>query len=305
MNTTSTAAPARPALARELALLLLLSTLWGASYTLIKITVATIPPITAMGARTALAGLVLLLVMKALRQKLPLRADAWRAYLVLGLLNSIVPFTLVAWAHQTIDAGLAVILNATTPIFTVLLTAAFTRHESVPPRKLAGVAVGILGIATIVGVEALGGIGRDLAAQLAMILATLCYAGSAIYGTRFSGTSPLAPAAGSLLCAGAVLIPLALLVEAPWRLTPSAESIAALVALAIFSTAAAFALFYRLVRTLGSVGTTAQAYLRVPIGIAIGAVALGERLPPEAWLGLAAVLTGVFLMTLPARGRTP
>jgi drug/metabolite transporter (DMT)-like permease len=109
------------------------------------------------------------------------------------------------------------------------------------------------------------------------------------------------PAAGSLICGAAILIPASLVVDQPWTLAPSAASLLALLALAVFSTALAFVIYFRLVQTLGSVGTTAQAYLRVPIGVAIGVVALGERLSSTAWLGLACVLAGVIAMTLPAR----
>jgi drug/metabolite transporter (DMT)-like permease len=111
----------------------------------------------------------------------------------------------------------------------------------------------------------------------------------------------MAPAAGSLLAGAAVLIPASLVVEQPWTLSPSLSSVLALLALAVFSTAAAFAIYFRLIQTLGSVGTTAQAYLRVPIGVAISVAVLGESLSRTAWVGLACVVLGVAAMTIPAR----
>ena len=157
------------------------------------------------------------------------------------------------------------------------------------------------GICLIVGVEALGGLGEQLVAQIVAVLAAICYAGAAIFGRSFKGLDPMAPAAGSLLCGAAILIPLSLVVDRPWTLAPSASSMLALLVLAVFSTALAFVIYFRLVQTLGSVGTTAQAYLRVPIGVAVGVVFLGESLTATAWIGLACVVIGVAAMTIPAR----
>jgi drug/metabolite transporter (DMT)-like permease len=286
---------------RELALLLLLSTLWGASYTFIRLGVETIPPLTFIAARTLVAGGLLVAVIHWRGLRLPRDRQHWRRFLFQASLNSVVPFTLLAWAEQTTPAGLATILNSTSPIFAFLLTALITRHEVVTGRKLFGVAAGLLGTCLIVGVAALGGLGQQLWAQLAIVAATICYAGAAIFGRGFKDLDPMMPAAGSLICGAAILIPASLVVDQPWTLAPSAASLLALLALAVFSTALAFVIYFRLVQTLGSVGTTAQAYLRVPIGVAIGVVALGERLSSTAWLGLACVLAGVIAMTLPAR----
>lgn len=285
----------------ELALLLALSTLWGASYTFIKIGVETIPPVTLIAARTLIAGAVLVAVLRLRGLKLPTDRQVWGRFLFHACLNSVVPFTLIAWAEQTTDAGLATILNSTSPIFAFLLTALITRHEAVTGRKLFGVAAGLIGICLIVGVEALGGFGHELWAQLAIVAATVCYAGAAIFGKNFKGLDPMMPAAGSLICGAAILIPVSLVVDRPWTLAPSADSALALLALSVFSTALAFVIYFRLVQTLGSVGTTAQAYLRVPIGVAIGVLFLGETLSSTAWIGLACVVAGVIAMTLPAR----
>jgi drug/metabolite transporter (DMT)-like permease len=213
----------------------------------------------------------------------------------------VVPFTLIAWAERTVDAGLATVLNSTSPIFTFLLTAAITRHEAVTARKLFGVVAGVCGIGLIIGVQAFDGLGRELWAQLAIVAATVCYAGAAIFGRGFKGLDPIMPAAGSLLCGAAILVPASLLIDRPWTLEPSAQSLLALLGLSVISTALAFLIYFRLLQTLGSVGTTAQAYLRVPIGVAIGVLFLGETPTPSAWAGLVCVILGVAAMTLPAR----
>jgi drug/metabolite transporter (DMT)-like permease len=136
---------------------------------------------------------------------------------------------------------------------------------------------------------------------MAVVLATICYAGSAVFSRGFKGLDPMAPAAGSLVCGAAVLIPASLVLERPWTLAPSFGSVVAMLALAVFSTALAFVIYFRLVLTLGSIATTAQAYLRVPIGVAIGAVFLGETLSPMAWIGLGCVVAGVAVMAIPPR----
>lgn len=286
----------------DYALLVGLATLWGASYSFIRIGVATIPPVTLIAARTAIAGALLLLVMRFRGIAMPRDRLIWQRFLFQALMNSVVPFTMIAWAERTIDAGLATVLNSTTPIFTFVITAALTRHEPAPLPKLFGVAAGFGGVALIIGVDAWGGIGRSLAAELAVVAASICYAGAAIFGRNFAGLSPLAPAAGSLICGAAILCPISILVDQPWTLAPSAASLAAMLSLSAFSTALAFVIYFRLIKTLGSIGTTAQAYLRVPIGVAIGIIFLGESVLWSTALGLALVLAGVFAMTVQRDG---
>jgi drug/metabolite transporter (DMT)-like permease len=226
--------PAQSKTTTELALLLVLATLWGASYSFIKIGVATIPPVTLIAARTLIAGAVLVVVIRSRGLRLPRDGATWRRFLFQACLNSVVPFTLIAGAERTVDAGLATILNSTSPIFTFLLTVAITRHEAVTARKLCGVVAGIAGTCLIIGVEALGGLGAELAAQLAIVAATICYAGAAIFGRGFKQLDPIMPAAGSLICGAAILVPLSLVIDRPWTLAPSAQSIAALLGLAVF-----------------------------------------------------------------------
>jgi drug/metabolite transporter (DMT)-like permease len=288
-------------IAAELALLALLATLWGGSYTFIKLGVATIAPITLIAARTLIAGLLLLVIMRWRGVSLPGDAATWRRFLFQACLNSVIPWTLIAWGERSLDAGLATILNSTSPIFTFLLTFAIPRHEPANARKLFGVLAGLAGICLIVGVQAFSGLGEQLAAEIAVVAATICYAGAAIFSRGFKGLDPMAPAAGSLLCGAAILMPVSLAVEHPWTLAPSGSSMLALLGLAVFSTALAFVIYFRLIQTLGSVGTTAQSYLRVPIGVALGVLFLGESLSPTAWIGLGCVVIGVAAMTIPAR----
>jgi drug/metabolite transporter (DMT)-like permease len=287
--------------ASQYILLLALSTVWGASYSFIKVGVETIPPVTLIAGRTLIAGILLIALMRILGIALPRDGATWRKFMFQACLNSVVPFTLIAWAEQTVDASAATILNSTGPVFTFLMTWGWTRHEATSSLKLFGVIAGLGGVVLIVGVEALGGIGRELVAQLAIVAATLCYAGAAIFGRSFSGLHPMVPAAGSMLAGAVILMPMSIVLEYPWQIAPSARSLLALLGLAVLSTALAFVIYFRLIQTIGSVATTAQAYLRVPIGVAFGILFLGETPTATLWLGLLCVLVGIAAMTMPAR----
>jgi drug/metabolite transporter (DMT)-like permease len=283
----------------EYVLLLVLATLWGASYALIKVGVETVPPVTLIAARTLIAAALLLGIARWRGLRLPRDGLTWRRFLIQACLNSAIPFTLIAWGERLVDAAPATVLNSTAPIFVFLLTAAITRHEPVTMRKLLGVVSGMAGVCLIIGAEALSGFGEQLLAPLAIVAASVCYAGAAIFGKTFKELDPVLPAAGSLICGAVVLFPASLLVDQPWTLMPSRGSLLALIGLSVFSTALALVIYFRLVHTLGSVGVTSQAYLRVPIGVAIGVVFLGEQLTSVALLGLACVIVGVAAMTAP------
>ncbi|MDA4835287.1 DMT family transporter, partial [Enterobacter hormaechei] len=172
-----------------------LATLWGASYTFIRVGVETIPPVTFIAARTLIAGGLLLAIIKLRGLALPRDPAIWKRFLIQACINSVIPFTLIAWAELTVNAGLATILNSTTPIFAFLLTVLITRHEAVTTRKVFGVAAGVIGISLIIGLEAFNGIGKELVAQLAIVAATISYAAAAILGKGFKNLDPMMPAA--------------------------------------------------------------------------------------------------------------
>ncbi len=283
----------------EYALLVLLATLWGSSFSFIKITVETIPPLTAMALRASMAGLFLWTIMRWQGDHMPSDTGSWLRLAKLSAITTVMPFILIAWGLQWVDAGLGVILNATTPIFAFLMTWTVTRQEAVNARKLFGVLAGIFGVALIVGTSVLSGLGDQLLPQLALVLASVCYATSAIYGRTFRHMGQFVPATGALTIGGIVLTPVALLLEQPWNMSPSIESIASLIIVALVGTAGGNLIYFRLLGTIGSLATTSQSYLRVPIGVLIGMLVLGERLSPPAMLGLACVVAGVAAMTIP------
>ena len=293
--------PQPPNLATELALLVALATLWGASYTFIRIGVATIPPITLIAGRTAIAGLLLLVIMRCARREDADRCRDLAALPVSGRPEQRHPLDhgRLGRAHARCGAG-------DHPQFDradlhVFPDAAVTRHEALTSRKLIGVVAGMVGICLIVGVQALAGLGRaidgaDRHAAGRGLLRGCCDLRPRLQGPRSDG-------AGGRL---AVVRrgdpdPVSLVVEQPWTLTPSTDSLLALLGLAVFSTAFAFVIYFRLIQTLGSVGTTAQAYLRVPIGVGLGSCSSASGRVATAWIGLACVVIGVAAMTIPAR----
>lgn len=289
----------------NLALLVLLATLWGAAYTLVKIGVETIPTLTLIAARTLIAGGILLAIMRLRGITMPRDPAVWKRFMIQSCLNSVIPFTLIAYAQQHVGAGLATILGSNAPIFAFLLALLFVRHERPTLRQSFGVAAGLAGICLVVGVDALNGLGQDVIAQLALVLSAVLFGAAVLFGRNFNGLDPMVPAAGSLICGAVMLTPLSLIIDRPWTLTPSAASITALIALAVFSTALAFVIYFRLIQTLGPVGTTAQAYLRVPLGVGLGVVVLGETLSPTIWIGLVCVVAGIAAMTIPKRATPP
>ena len=282
-------------------LVFLLALLWGGSYPLLKIAVETIPPLTTATARAFVGGAILLLFLGRRAPELWRMVSTSRDLWVQSFFNCILPWTLVSWATTVIASGLVTILNSLSPIFIFLMTWAITRHESSPPRKLVGVALGLAGVVVIVGIDALRGLGVHTAAEIACVVGSLSYGIAAIIGRRYEDVSPLFPAAGTVVIAALALLPFAIAIDwmGPVTPQPSWQSIAALVASGIFSTAFGFIVYFRLLATIGSIGTSAQAYLRIAIGVAIGVIFLGETLRPEAWLGLLLVMGGVVAMVKP------
>lgn len=280
----------------ELGLLGLLALLWGSSYPLIRIALETIPPVTLMAGRVVVAMIVLLVVLRLRRLTLPCGPDDWLRLLPLAICNSIGAWTLLAWGQQFVDSGLASVLNSTSPIFVFLITILFTRHEVIGVRRIAGALIGMAGVVLIVGTDVLAGLGREVVAQLAILAGAVLYACAAIYGKRFSRLPSTVTAAATMVWAALVLVPAAVLMEDPWATRPSMPSLAAALVLAVACTGIALLIYFRLLRTLGSLNVASQAYLRAGIGVALGVVFLGETLTAAVATGLFAAIFGVALI---------
>jgi drug/metabolite transporter (DMT)-like permease len=192
-----------------------------------------------------------------------------------------------------------VVLASTTPIFAFLITWGITRHEPATLLKLAGSVLGLAGTAAIIGLDSLGGLGSDIFPEIVILLATISFACATIFGLRLNDYDPMVVAAGSLLFGGLLLLPVALVVDHPWTLRPTPEALAATVSMGIFSSAFGLMLFYMCLGRLGTLTTNAQGYLRIPIGVGLSVLLLGESVPSNLALGLVLVMAGVAAMTIP------
>jgi drug/metabolite transporter (DMT)-like permease len=206
---------------------------------------------------------------------------------------------MITWAQQFIPASSTVVLASTTPIFAFIITWAITRHEPATLLKLAGAVLGLAGTAVIIGLDALSGLGHDIFAECLVLLATVSFACATIFGLRLSDYDPTVVAAGSLLFGGTLLLPVSLVLEHPWTLHPTAQSLTATLTMGIFSSGLGLMLFYMCLMRLGTLITNAQGYLRIPIGVVLSVVLLGETVPSNLVFGLVLVMGGVAAMTVP------
>lgn len=285
---------------REWALLVALSVLWGGSFFFVGVAVREVPPLSLVLARVGIASLALWGVLALGGARMPRLPGLWAAFLGMGLLNNALPFVLIVWGQQHIASGLAAILNATTPLFTVLVAHALTTDERLTPGKAAGVLLGLAGVAIMLGPELLAGLGVALAAQLACLGAALSYAFAGVFGRRFRrlGVPPLATAAGQVTASSLVLLPLALLVEQPWALpVPGAATWCALLGLGLLSTALAYVLFFRILATAGATNIALVTFLVPVSAILLGGVVLGERLHGWHFAGMALIGAGLALIS--------
>ena len=271
---------------RDYALLLALACCWSSTYPLTKIGLGSIPPITFIAVRSLIAAAFLLIILRVRGVRLPTDAKAWRLFAFQQTINSTIPFLMITWAQQYVPAAPTVVLASTTPIFAFLITRAITRHEPATTLKLIGAILGLAGTAVIIGLDALVGPGGNILAEMVILLATISFACATIFGLRLSQYDPMVVAAGSLLFGGLVLLPASLIIDQPWTLRPTLQALAAAVTMGIFSSALGLMLFYMCLMRLGTLTTNAQGYLRIPIGVGLSVLLVGESVPSNLVLGL-------------------
>ena len=286
-------------------LLGLLSLLWGGSFFFYKILVGALPPFTVVFGRVGLAAVALNLLLIVRRDPMPASPRLWARFLVLGVFNCAFPFCCFAWSELRLSSGLAAILNATTPIFAVLVASVIPTGERMTLARAAAVGFGFLGVIVLVGRDLFaastpaGGF-IALLSELACLCAALSYAGGGFYGRVFSEMAPLKVATGQVTTAALVMAPLCLVFDRPWTLpAPTAAVWAALGGISLISTAAAYMLFFRILKRVGASNLLLVTFL-VPISaLSLGAIALGERLAPSAFIGMA--LIGLSLAAIDGR----
>ncbi|MBV9738317.1 MAG: DMT family transporter [Hyphomicrobiales bacterium] len=294
---------------REWAMLITLSALWGGSFFFNALAVKDLPPFTIVFLRAGLAAIILNAALPLARLRLPRNARIWGAFFGMGFLNNAVPFTLFVWGQTHIASGLASILNATTPLFTVVVAHVFTRDEKLTGSRLLGVLLGLAGVTLMLGPKALAGAGlpglaADSLAELACLCAAFSYACAGVYGRRFTrlGVAPLATATGQVTASAIILAPIAFLADRPWTLpTPSLAALGAVLGLAVFSTALGYILYFRLLATAGATNLLLVTFLLPVSTLVLGTLVLDERIVASELLGMAFI--GLGLIAIDGRWR--
>jgi drug/metabolite transporter (DMT)-like permease len=289
--------PAPPSLGvRAWVLLLLLSLLWGGSFFFAELALHDMPALLVAWGRVASGALFLLLFLRLAGSELPSGWRRWRRYATMGLLNNALPFSLIFLGQSSIGANAAAILNATTPCFAVLLAHWTAPDERLTARRLGGVTLGAAGVGLLVGLEALSGLETQAGPALLVLLGALSYACAGLYGRRFRGEPPLATACGQVCCSTLWLLP-AMLAERPWSLpAPSLDSLAAVLALGLLSTALAYRLYFRILALAGATNLLLVTLLIPPSAMALSALFLGKPVGLSEAAGFVVIALGLLLL---------
>jgi len=289
----------KTAAASDWALLGLLSVIWGGSFLFVGVAGKELPPLIIVALRVLLAAVALQIVLRVMGPRLPRGRQAWATFFGMGLLNNVIPFSLIVWGQSHIASGLASILNATTPLFTVIVAHYFTTDEKLTGSRLGGVIVGFIGVAVMIGSAALAAFNTNVLAQLAILGAALSYGFSGVFGRRFKtlGIPPLAAATGQVTASSCMLLPVSLIVDKPWTLAmPSNATILSLLALALVSTAFAYLIFFRLLARVGATNAGLVTFLIPVSAILFGVLLLGETLEWRPMAGMALIAAGLMLI---------
>ncbi len=283
----------------EWLLLLLLSLLWGGSFLFAKVAVGELPPMTVAFLRVSIAAATLYAVVRMAGLEMPTGAQWW-PFLVMGAINNVIPFSLLFWAMTEVTSGLAAILNAATPLFTVLLAHFLTRDERFSVAKLGGVLIGLAGVAVLIGVDALDGVGLAVLAQFACVAAAVSYAFASIWGRQLVGRPPMVIATGQVTASSVLLLPIILVADTPWRLgMPSVLTIGAVLGLAVVSTALAYVIYFRILRVAGATNLMLVTLLIPVSALAFGVTLLGETVTANDIAGM--ILIGIGLAAIDGR----
>jgi len=278
------------------ALLATLSALWGGSFFFNSVAGHALPPFTLVSLRVGLGALILLSLLRLTKQALPGHWRVWRVLFGMGLINNVIPFSLIVWGQQQVPSGLAAVLNATTPFWTALVVHFLTRDEKLTATKLAGIAIGVLGVAVLIGPSVFLDLGSHGLGEFAILLATLSYGFSGALGRHLPrlGVAPMTAATGQMIAATAMMLPLALVFDRPWTLpVPGWPVWGAILGLAALSTALGYWIFFRLLARAGATNTSLVTLLVPVSAILLGTLVLGETLAPKHLCGMALIGAGL------------
>ena len=277
--------------------IVMLATIWGASFLSIKIGLSELPVLTLVAHRVFWAALVLWGFVLWRGLALPRDRRVWSAFAVMGLLNNAIPFALMAWGQQFIETGLTSIYNAATAVFAVVVAAMLFSDERLTARRGLGVLLAFAGVSVSIGLDALSGVDIRSVAQLAVLAGALSYAFAAAWArAKLSGLKPEIAAMGMLTGSSLLLVPLAILVDGAPRVPRSPVTFAAIGYFSILGTAVAYLLYYRVVAAAGSGNAMIVTLLIPPVAIVLGAVVLGEKLGPNALVGFGLLALGLIVM---------
>jgi len=282
--------------ARDWLLLWVLSVLWGGAFFFAAVAVKEVPPLTLVLCRVGIAALILFVFIKFKGEQIPLGWSFLSIFMMMGFFNNLIPFSLLFWAQTAIPSGLASILNATTPIFSIVVAHFLLSDEKMAANKIAGAVLGFAGVAVLFGGDALSGVSISTLGILACLGAALSYGFASVFGRRYRtlGITPSIGALGQLSVTTIMMIPIVMFFDQPWTLTmPGTEAIGAIVSLAVASTALAYLIYFRVLETAGAVNA-ALVTLLVPLtAIFLGTVFLDEELAVRHYFGMALILVGL------------
>ncbi len=284
--------------ARTWSELILLGVIWGMSFLAIRIALDTIPVITSVFHRVFWAALALWIVIIFQRQPVPSDPKVWGIFLIMGLLNNVLPFSLMAWGQLYVETGLTSILNAATAIFGVLLAALFFRDERLTKTRLLGVGLGFLGVSITIGLRQFSNLNPSNLGQVAILAGTLSYAFAAIWArSHMSALPPKIAAAGMLTGSAILMTPVMLLVDGVPTFTLPLQTWLAIAYYALLATAGAYLLYYRVLQQAGSGNVLLVTLIIPPIAILMGALVRDEALPPRAFIGFTVLAIGLLILS--------
>ncbi|WP_227319968.1 DMT family transporter [Acidisoma silvae] len=285
--------------ARDWALLVLLSVIWGGSFLFIKLGLRDLPPLTFVFGRVSLAALALAAYLALSGIRFPRERAVWLAFFGMGVLNNLIPFTLLFWGETRIGGGLASILNATTPIFSIILAHLLTADERITPQKLGGILLGFAGVFALIGGGLVGPIRPSMPAMIACLGAAFSYGLAGVFGRRFRrmGLAPAMGAFGQTAASSMLMLPIALIVDRPWQLPmPGATTWASLLGLALLCTTFGYILFFRILAAGGAVNSSLVTLLVPVSGVLLNGLLLGETLGAAQFAGMALIAFGLLVI---------
>ena len=286
----------------EWVMLIILSAIWGGSFYFFAVIIKELPVFTIVFFRVFLASIALWAIVLLSNQKTPMSNTMWKNFFLMGFFNNVIPFSLIVWGETKVAPGLAAVLNATTPFFSVVVAHLATQNEKLTWNRMSGALVGLTGVAALVGFDAIKNLGVDLIFQLAIIGASISYGICTIFGRRLVGIPPLVSAASQTAASSLMLLPMMLIIDQPYNLPmPSLNVTVSLIALALICTALAYVIFFMIIKRAGMTNVTLVTLLVPVSAMILGAMFLNEQISARHYLGMVVIGVGLALID----GRIP